>query len=105
MTYRVRHHPNVADDLEAIFRLIADYSGFEIAYDKLNAIEARLLGLAATPHVGSLRDEILPGLRAIPAARKAVIAFQVDDAASEVYVLCVVYAGADWIGRSAARER
>ena len=46
-----------------------------------------------------------PGLRAIPAGRKAVIAFTVDDDAHEVHIHAVTYAGADWITRSKSRGR
>ena len=104
MTYRLRRHPLVADDLKAIVDLIAGYAGPEAALGKLDEIEQRMRSLAETPHVGTLRDEILPGLRAIPVARKGVIVFRVVEAVREVHVLCIVYAGADWIGRSAARK-
>lgn len=104
MRYRVRRHPLVGDDLEVIVRLIAGYAGADVALAKLDDIERRMHALADTPHIGSLRHEILPGLRAIPAARKGVIAFRVDDAAREVHVLCVVYGGADWAGRVMKRR-
>ena len=57
------------------------------------------------PHKGSIRDEIAPGLRAIPAGRRAVIAFTVDDTAKEVFIRGVSYGGADWVGRSRSRSR
>lgn len=37
---------------------------------------------------GTRRDHILPGLPAIPAARRAVVAFTVDDDADEVLRSC-----------------
>ena len=58
-----------------------------------------------TPHKGSVRGEIAPGLRAIPAGRKAVIAFVVDDDAGEVLIYAVTYGGGDWAMRSSARSR
>ena len=66
---------------------------------------AVLATLKATPHRGSLRDEIAPGLRAIPAGRKAVIAFAVDDDVAEVLIYAVTYGGADWAMRSSMRSR
>ena len=72
---------------------------------KLVQIEAAIATLKATPHKGSLRDEIAPGLRAIPAGRKAVIAFVVDDDQREVLIYAVTYGGADWAMRSSARRR
>lgn len=84
MTYRIRFHPLVGRDLDAIVRWILDYSGLDIAARKLTEIEAAIATLKDTPHKGSLRPEIAPGLRAIPAGRKAVIVFVVDDDATEV---------------------
>ena len=104
MIYRIRFHPLVARDLDAIAHWIIDYAGPEAAARKLFEIEAAIATLKATPHKGSLREEIAPGLRAIPAGRQAVIAFVVDDAAGEVLIYTVTYGGADWIGRSRARK-
>jgi toxin ParE1/3/4 len=95
VTYRVVRHPRVARDLESIADLIADYAGVDVALRKLAEIEACLTRLADTPHVGSIRDEVAPGLRAIPAARKGVVCFVVDDAAREVRVISNTYAGAE----------
>ena len=105
MIYRIRFHPLVVRDLDAIAQWIIDYVGPEAAARKLAEIEAAIATLKATPHKGSLRDEIAPGLRAIPAGRKAVIAFVVDDDAGEVLIYAVTYGGADWVGRSGARSR
>jgi hypothetical protein len=46
-----------------------------------------------------LRSEIASGLRAIPAARCAVIAFSVEETPREVFVVAVTYGGADWTAR------
>ena len=69
MNYRIRYHPLVARDLDAIAQWILDYSGPDSAARKLAEIEAAIATLKATPHKGSLRDEIALGLRAIPAGR------------------------------------
>lgn len=105
MNYRIRFHPLVAHDLDAIARWILDYAGPDAASRKLAEIEAAIATLKITPHKGSLRDEIAPGLRAIPAGRKAVIAFVVDDEAREVLIYAVTYGGADWALRSSTRSR
>ena len=104
MTYRVRMHPAVAEDLAAIAEMIARYAGPEAAERRLGEIEAVVNSLSETPMKGSLRAEIAPGLRAIPAGRKAVIAFSVNEAAREVLVHVIGYAGSDWIARSALRK-
>ncbi len=103
MRYRIRLHPAVAEDLQSIAEMIANYAGPEAANRRLAEIENVVLDLADTPHKGSLRDEIAPGLRAIPAGRKAVIAFTVDDESQTVFVHIVGYAGSNWIRRTPSR--
>ena len=105
MSYRIRFHPLVARDLNAIAHWILHYASPDAAARKLSEIEATIATLKATPHKGSLRDDIAPGLRAIPAGRKAVIAFVVDDDVGEVLIYAVTYGGADWAMRSSARRR
>lgn len=105
MSYCIRFHPLVARDLDAIARWILDYAGPEIAARKLAEIEAAIATLRDTPHKGSLRPEIAPGLRAIPAGQKAVVAFVVDDEAAEVLIYAVTYGGADWVTRTTQRRK
>lgn len=102
MKYRIRFHPSVSDDLAAIVSMIIDYSGPEAATRRLAEIEKAIASLRDTPHKGSIRKEIAPGLRDIPAGRKAVISLTVDDEAREVLIHVIAYAGADWIARSRA---
>lgn len=104
MSYRIRFHPSVADDLDWIAEWIADYAGTSSAVAKLDEIEQTIRSLALTPHKGSKRDEIAPGLRAIPAGRKGIVVFAVDDNLQEVLIYAVSYGGADWIRRSKARS-
>jgi toxin ParE1/3/4 len=105
VSYRIRFHPLVARDLDAIAQWILNYAGPDAAVRKLAEIEAAIATLKATPHKGSPRNEIAHGLRAIPAGRKAVVAFTVDDDAAEVLIYAVTYGGADWAMRSSTRSR
>jgi len=105
VNYRIRFHHLVARDLDAIARWILDYAWPDAAARKLVEIEAAIATLKSTPHKGSFRDEIAPGLSAIPAGRKAVIAFVVDDDQRDVLIYAVTYGGADWAMRSSARSR
>lgn len=105
MSYRIRFHPLVARGLDVIARWIIDYAGPDIAARKLAEIDAAIAALRETPHKGCLRPEIAPGLRAIPAGRKAVIAFVVDDEAAEVLIYAVTYGGADWAMRTTRRRK
>ncbi len=104
MNYEIKFHPLVAKDLDTIARVIIDYAGPEVATRKLAEIETVIATLQHTPHKGSIRDEIAPNLRAIPAGRKAVVAFVVKDEAKEVLIYAVTYGGADWMGRIGARS-
>ena len=62
-------------------------------------IEQAFVSLIRTPHKGSIRNEVAPELRAIPAGRKAVIAFAVDDETGEILVQAVTYGGTKRRGR------
>lgn len=90
-------------DLEAIAVGIAARAGREVAERKLSEIAEVIKALANTPHKGSIRDAIAPGLRAIPAARRGVVAFTVDDVSDCVTVQAIVYGGTDWTDRVARR--
>lgn len=103
MSYRIRFHPLVARDLDAIALWVLDYSGPDIAAWKLTEIETAIATLKDTPHKGSLRPDIASGLRAIPAGREAVIAFVVNDETAEVLSFAVTYRDAHLASRSTAR--
>lgn len=103
MSYRIVYHPEVRNDLLNISKLIADYAGSDIALTKLAQIKASISSLKKTPHIGSLRNDISPGLRAIPAAGKGVIVFTVDDDLKMVRLVSITYAGADWLSRMPLR--
>ncbi|MHA7876152.1 type II toxin-antitoxin system RelE/ParE family toxin [Roseivivax sp.] len=105
MSYRIRFHPAVTDDLNAITCWLIDYAGPQSAARRLDEIEATIASLTDLPQKGNCQDESAPELRAVPAGRKAVVAFTVDDEAREMHVHAVTYAGADWITRRKARGR
>ena len=102
--YRIVRHPLLAEDLISIALLIAEYAGAAIALRKVDEIEETIGKLRQVPHVGSIRDNIAPGLRAIPTAGKGVICFVVDDELKEVLVLAASYAGSDWSTSVRARS-
>jgi len=102
-TYKILRHPEVERDVFDILDLIADYSGAETALRKLVEIETTVQALAHKPQNGTLRNEILPGLRAIPAGRKGVVCFVVDDEAQAVLIVAIGYAGREWGLRANSR--
>ena len=57
------------------------------------------------PYRGTRRDGIAPGLRAIPSAGKAVIAFEVKEETRTVRILSIAWGGFDWLCRIAERAR
>ena len=73
MNYSIQFHPLASRDIDAITRWIIEYADAETAERKLAEIERTFASLVRTPHKGLIRNEVAPGLRAIPAGRKAVI--------------------------------
>lgn len=102
--FRIDYHPHVDRDLMDISTLIADFAGFEAANRKLEEIEDVVRSLEDFPHIGTLRHDIRPNLRAIPAGGKGVICFTVDDESRTVLIIAITYAGADWTSRVAERD-
>ena len=105
MTYKIRFHPKVAGDLQIIAEIVADYSGFSVAKNKLDEIQRAVFGLADTPKKGSIRNELGVAVRAIPAGRKGVVVFEVDDSTTTVFVLAITYGGADWTSKFEERQK
>ena len=103
MRYRVIRHPLVDRDIARIAAFLLEYTTPRSVADKVARIDSDTCALGQNPHRGSRRDDILPGLRAIPSAGKGVIAFDVDEEARVVRILSVTWAGADWMGRVAGR--
>ncbi len=103
MIYKIFRHKEVEQDLFDIINLLLEYAGFDVTEKKISEIEASIKNLAHTPHIGTIRDDILPNLRAIPTARKGVITFSVDDDKKEVFIISITYAGADWIAKTPHR--
>ncbi|MFB9950401.1 type II toxin-antitoxin system RelE/ParE family toxin [Rhizobium puerariae] len=101
--YRLEYHSAAEQDLVDIHSYIEGYAGRITADRKLAEIEATTYRLADLPKIGSIRDDLLPGLRAIPAAEKAIICFTVDDETMTVFIICISYAGSDWTSRVTER--
>ena len=104
MTFTIHRHDLVWTDLDTITFYIADYAGFEVAEAKTYEIENAILRLKDFPHIGTVRNEVLSGLRVVTSIEKAVICFTVDDEARVVRILSVTYAGQDWQRITKARE-
>ncbi|TCQ29078.1 type II toxin-antitoxin system RelE/ParE family toxin [Rhizobium sp. PP-CC-3G-465] len=105
MRYAVTRHPAFEADLREIQRLIEDYAGAGVANRKIVEIVRFIERLSDFPKIGSVRNDIMEGLRAIPATDKATVCFVVDDEAMDILILAVGYAGSDWQARMAERRR
>ncbi len=104
-SFRVRFHPDVDEDLRGIAAWLIEYSGPGPTTRIIEQLRDTALSLNSAPHRGFLREDVLPGLRAIPSGRRGIIAFTVDDDLGEVFVHLVSYAGADWQARVTSRPR
>ena len=105
MTYRIEYHPEINGDLRQIALWLVEKVGEDVAEAKLDTIVAGIAYLEHTPHIGTLRNEIALGLRAIPIGENAVVAFTVHEDTREVMIFAVTWGGADWMGRSRRRVR
>jgi len=102
--YRLSNHPEVPRDFERILKFIGSYAGYSLAQRKTSEIKQFIDKLKDRPHVGTVRNEIVHGLRALPVAEKATVCFTVDDETHTVKIVCVTYAGQDWRKIAAERE-
>lgn len=104
VVYDIKYHAKIEQDLFDIFLLIESYAGADIARTKLNEFEKVFGNLADFPHIGSVRNALRPGLRAIPAGEKGVVCFTVDEHDESVFIICVTYAGSNWMARVKERN-
>jgi plasmid stabilization system protein ParE len=103
MPYRVERSLDTDRDLAAIFDfLLQSYMEFgegrgealEHAAIRVEGIEAEMQSLGDAPNQGTLRPDILPGLRSVTKQR-AIFYFDVDDDQRLVRVLAVFFGGQD----------
>jgi toxin ParE1/3/4 len=98
-------------DLELIFdHLIDTYqalgdppdAALERAAARVRAIEDDMAGLGRMPFRGTLRHDLLPGLRQVTRNR-AIFYFRIDEEAAQVRVLAVFFGGQDHLGHMLRR--
>lgn len=95
-TYTVVFAPEAEDDLVELFEYIGEHGSPNTGARYTEAIVAYCETLTTFPHRGMLRDDIRPGLRITNYRKRAVIAFEVDDALARVSILGVYYGGRDF---------
>jgi toxin ParE1/3/4 len=91
----VRFRPEALDDLEDVYRLVYRASlSPSVAEGFLRRIRERCRRIGNVPLGGRLRDDLEPGLRAVPFERRAVIAYKVETDC--VRVTNIFYGGRDY---------
>jgi toxin ParE1/3/4 len=82
-------------DLQAIFDYVAEASqNFHTAFKFVTRIEARCEKIGDIPHIGTARNDILPGLRIVPFERSAVILYMLE--ANRIRITNIFYGGRDY---------
>jgi len=91
----VEYRPEAIADLEAIFRFVLRLSlEADTARAFVQRIRDRCRRIGDVPLGGMPRDDLYPGLRTLPFARRAVIAYRVID--DRVEITNVFYGGRDF---------
>ena len=103
--FRVVRHPLVARDISRIASFLLEHTTPRSVAAEIAALDADVVALAENPWRGTRRDEVSPGLRAIPSAGYGVIAFEVREDTRTVRILSLMWGGFDWLGRIPGRAR
>jgi toxin ParE1/3/4 len=93
MAFELAYRPRAQEDLEAIYRFIAQDSPTR-AFSFVDRIQKRCDLLRVSPQQGRLRPDLGPDLRIIPYGRSVVIAYRIVE--NTVEVLRVFYGGQDY---------
>jgi len=103
--FRIVRHPLVARDISRIASFLLEHTTPRSVAAKIAALDSDVAALAENPRRGTRRDEVSPGLRAIPRAGNGMIAFEVREATRTVRILSIAWGGSDWLGRVPGRAR
>ncbi len=102
-SFKVEVTPQAVRDLETVFdHLVASYQGFgDSEAEALKRAAARVMrirnsaiALGKAPHQGTLRPDLLSGLRSVTKHR-AIFYFVINDDAQKLRVLAVFFGGQD----------
>jgi toxin ParE1/3/4 len=91
MNYRILFHPRAEQDLIDLHRYIQESAGTLRALAYLSALKDFCMSLATFPKRGTVRDDIMQGIRIIGFKRTVSVAFLVKSDA--VLILGVFYGG------------
>ncbi|MDR2573743.1 MAG: type II toxin-antitoxin system RelE/ParE family toxin [Desulfovibrio sp.] len=88
--------PEAEEQLAALYNHIADAASPDIAAGYTEAIVSYCEGLHTFLIRGTARDDVRPGLRITNYKKRAVIAFEVDEEAKQVFIIGLFYGGQDY---------
>jgi plasmid stabilization system protein ParE len=95
MEYGVVYAPEATDQLEELYRYVAERRSPAVAEHYTSAVIETCEGLAIFPLRGVSREDIRPGLRVTHHRGRTVIAYAVDSESRTVSILGVLYGGQD----------
>jgi toxin ParE1/3/4 len=93
VAHKLTYRPHAAEDLEAIYRIIAQDKPTS-AFGFIEKIQRRCDLLRFSPEQGRARPELRAGLRVIPYGRSVVIAYQIVE--DTIEILRIFYGGQDY---------
>ena len=93
MAHKLVYRPRANEDLEGIYRFIAQDSPTR-AFGFIEKIQLRCDLLREYPEQGRARPDLKPGLRVIPYGRSVVITYRVTG--DTIEVLRIFYGGQDY---------
>jgi toxin ParE1/3/4 len=83
------------NDLVEIWEYMSENSVSDTIADRfVERIKARCEKIGDVPHIGTARDDILPGLRMVPFERSAVILYMLET--DRVRITNIFYGGRDY---------
>jgi len=96
----------IFDHLAGAFEALGDPAdtAFARAADRIRRIEDDMASPGRAPIRGTLREELMPGLRQVTKDR-AIIYFLTDEAEGQVRILAIFFGGRDHLGHMLRRLR
>ncbi len=95
--YRVIETSLAFDDYIKITEHIGQWTDdWPLAVRTVELIREYIKGMRDTPHRGTKRDDLRPGLRIVPFRKRTAIAFEIDESERTVAILRVFYGGQDY---------
>jgi toxin ParE1/3/4 len=94
MNFEIIISPEAQADLDSITDYLFEVGGVSAEAKFINQFDKILKSFEVFPHQGDIHDEHFMGLRIVGIAKRATIAFVVED--YKVIILRIIYKGGDW---------